>query len=251
MCRWSDGPTKRAHSHLTSSNCQLLHIFQNLSRRGQRLRERNKVEGGYHVGGGFGERRVLLEILCGAQREIWTRILGVRIPTRWQASLCQQLQLQERHHDSQGSLPHPCCPSGMPSNHLRQRGQDLNISAPSFMSLGFPLHPHFQGFLLFSSTLCFSPSLLVFWRCFNTVLLLLFSSTFDIINFTLQFYTVPTRDRAQAGIKATFTISSNPHNGSRDRGSFLHYFQKLGQITSILPNQVIRNKTLTSSISSC
>lgn len=67
-------------------------------------------------------RWVLSPILRRAQGKIRPRVSGIRVSAGRKAPIRQQLQLQERYDDPKGSLPHPCCPQGVPKNHCRERG---------------------------------------------------------------------------------------------------------------------------------
>ena len=88
-----------------------------------------------------GERRgegwILLAILRGPQGQVRARVSGVRVQTRWQAPLREQLQLQKRHHHPQGGLPQPCRFAWVPPYHRRERNhegrrQQLARTGPSW-----------------------------------------------------------------------------------------------------------------------
>ena len=46
------------------------------------------------------------------QGQVWSRVFGVRIPSRWQDALCQQFQLQKRYNDPQRGICQSMCTIG-------------------------------------------------------------------------------------------------------------------------------------------
>lgn len=56
-------------------------------------------------------------LLRRSQGQVRARVFGIRVPARWQASLREQLQLQERHDDPQRGIRAPVRDGGAEANH--------------------------------------------------------------------------------------------------------------------------------------